>query len=244
MSENIENSQRSILERLIRHPARLRFLFIMLFVLLLLILGARILYEFQPWRAPGKIAQFLQSMGPLAPVIYIILLSIAVILPPIPDTVPIVVAGVGFGGPMGTVYTMVGVMLGTTVSFYLASRFGRRLLERFVSEKRVSRLDSYASRMGWGLLFWSRLVGLNSGLVSYAAGLTKMSLASFLSATVLGTLPQVLIISFSGQELLRHPVLFVLGMAGLGLLTKGARAIWKRVRRDGPAAEIVEERLM
>jgi uncharacterized membrane protein YdjX (TVP38/TMEM64 family) len=109
---------------------------------LLLILGARVIYEIQPWRDPGKVARFLQTLGGLGPVIYIILLSIAVIMPPIPDTVPIVVAGAGFGALMGTIYTMAGVMLGTTASFYLARRFGRLLLERWVSEKRVSRLDA------------------------------------------------------------------------------------------------------
>lgn len=244
MSELIKPRHKEALARILRYPGRLRLLFFLLFALLLLILGVRVIYEVQPWRDPGKVARFLQSMGPLAPLIYIILLSIAVILPPIPDTVPIVVAGVGFGGLMGTVYTMAGVMIGTTVSFYLARRFGRRLLERFVSEKRVSRLDAYASRMGWGLLFTSRLVGVNSGLVSYAAGLTNMSLASFLSATLLGTLPQVLIITFSGQALLRHPLLFMLGMAGLVLLTKGARTIWGRVKKGRPEEAMVEERLV
>jgi uncharacterized membrane protein YdjX (TVP38/TMEM64 family) len=180
-------------------------------------------------------------MGGLAPVIYIILLSIAVIMPPIPDTVPIVVAGAGFGSLMGATYTMAGVMLGTTVNFYLARRFGRHLLERWVSEKRVSRLDAYASRMGWGLLFTSRLVGINSGLVSYAAGLTNMSLVSFLLATLLGALPQVLIITFSGQALLPHPLLFIIGMAALAIVTKVSRAVWKHVKKGTPEEPVIEE---
>lgn len=244
MPEPIKHRYTKALVRIVQHPRRLRLLFFLLFALLLLILGARIVYEIQPWRDPGKVARFLQGMGGFAPIIYIILLSIAVIMPPIPDTVPIVVAGAGFGALMGTIYTMAGVMLGTTASFYLARRFGRRLLERFVSEKRVSRLDAYASRMGWGLLFTSRLIGINSGLVSYAAGLTNMSLAVFLSATLLGALPQVLIITLSGQALLRHPLLFVLGMAGLAIMTKVSRAVWRRLKKGKPEEQLVEEGLI
>lgn len=244
MSELIKQKHRGAVPLILRHPERLKLLFLLLFVLLLFILGARLIYEVQPWRHPGKIAAFLQSMGPAAPVIYIVMMVIAVVVPPVPDTVPMVVGGLGFGGLMGTVYTMAGVTLGTSLSFYMARRFGRRLLGRLVSEKRVSRLDAYASRMGWGVLFASRLVGVNSGLVSYAAGLTEMSFASFLSATLLGTLPPVLIITFSGNALLQHPLLFVLAMAGLGLLTKGASFIWRRVRKFGSEEKLIEGRLV
>ena len=198
-------------------------------VILLLVLGAWLLYQIKPWNNLPTIARYLEEVGFWGPILYIGLVSLAFILPPAPDLILVAVSGSIFGSVMGTLYSLSGALLGATGSFYLARWLGRPLLQRQVSGQRLVLVDDFVGRLGFGLLFATRLVpGFNFSLISLAAGLTQISIVGFLAATLLGTLPQFILMTIWGQSLRGNPVILLAGVLVITLVSFMAHAAWKR----------------
>lgn len=178
-----------------------------------LIFIASLIYKYQPWTNLSKIAGTLQEMGSLGVLLYILMVTPAFIVPMAPDLVLVAAAGLTFGPIFGSVYAMAGGLLGATANFYLARYFGRPALERYLGEKRIRQIDQYTAKMGWVLLFIFRLVpGFNFSLVSLAAGLTNISFWKFISATFLGALPIIIIVSALGESIPENPILILIGV--------------------------------
>lgn len=194
-------------------------------------------YHFQPWQYPIKVVGSLRSLGPFAPAMFILLLAVAVLVPPVPDLLIVAGAGITFGPLLGTAYVLTGELLGAVVSFWIARRFGRLAFRRLLGSRRFGQLSRRAANLGWPVLFTLRLLpGVNFSMLSYAAGLTKMSLVGFASATLLGSLPQVVAVTTSGHTLALGDPALLLGIAALMILS--ALAVqFRRSRQNRPAEE-------
>ncbi len=134
------------------------------------------------------IEEWLQAAGPFAPLVFIVLMAAAVVLP-VPTFPLDVLAGRAFGPVLGTLYAVVGAMLGAMVSFLLARWLGRDLIARFL-KGHINFCRQCSDKILTKVVFLARLVpAVSFDVVSYGAGLTKMSLAKFAVASFLGMLP-------------------------------------------------------
>ncbi len=108
---------------------------------------------------------------------------------PFPAEMLALANGMVYGLFWGTVITWSGAMLGATVAFAIARAAGRPLVERMVGAAQLASFDRRFERFGVPLLLLSRLLPVISfNLVNYAAGLTRISLWTFLWTTGLGIL--------------------------------------------------------
>lgn len=152
------------------------------------------------------IVAWIDGFGALGPIVYILILASTIIFTPLPSVVVDIAGGLAFGVLLGTVYTMIGGMLGATINFYVARRLGRHWVERRLGKKAMDQIDGLAERMGAKLIFLTRLIPLfNFDWVSYAAGLTRISFRSYFVASVLGMLLPVIGIVYVGDVKLSHP---------------------------------------
>lgn len=162
-----------------------------------------------------ELADWLRSFGPWAVIISIVVMIIQTIATPVPLFLVAGANGFIFGVVWGIVITLVGALLGATVAFYLA-----RLIARDYFSRRLARylphVDEMSKNSGAKVIFLARLVPiLPSSIVSYAAGLSKVSFFSFFLASVLGKLPEIIIYTILGHSLERAE----------GLITKVTLAI-------------------
>jgi uncharacterized membrane protein YdjX (TVP38/TMEM64 family) len=65
-----------------------------------------------------------RDVGPLAPVVFVLLRALQVVVGPIPGQLTAVAGGLLFGWP-GLLYSLVGVEIGSVVAFALSRRLGR-----------------------------------------------------------------------------------------------------------------------
>jgi uncharacterized membrane protein YdjX (TVP38/TMEM64 family) len=170
--------------------------------------------EFVASMDPERIEIFLGEAGHFAPGLFVSLMAISVVVSPIPSLPLDVAAGAFFGPFLGTLYAVTGALLGALLSFLIARFLGRGLVER-VLKGHISFCTQCSDKLLTRVVFVSRLIPFVSfDVVSYGAGLTKMSIRRFAVATGLGMIPLTLLFTYFGSVFRVGPIVTVpLGVA-------------------------------
>jgi uncharacterized membrane protein YdjX (TVP38/TMEM64 family) len=193
-----------------------------LLILILLILAYRHL------DASGLLQQLLdgqwlrartEASGAWGPLLIIGLMTLAIVLNPIPSAPIAMVSGALFGHTWGTLYVVIGAESGALIAFGIARLFGYDLLRRLFGEGVMLGWLGSQNTLTW-LVFVSRLLPFVSfDLVSYGAGLTPLKAWRFALATLAGLLPvSFLLAHFGGEMAERELGDAMVSMLFLGLL--------------------------
>jgi uncharacterized membrane protein YdjX (TVP38/TMEM64 family) len=150
---------------------------------------------------PNRLRILLEKAGFLAPLWYMIIMALAVIISPIPSVPLDAAAGAFFGPYLGTLYSALGALGGAIASFLIARFLGRKFIERFL-RGHINLCSGCSDKLLTKVVFLARLLPFISfDIVSYGAGLTKMSLRKFILATFLGMLPLTFVYNYFGAVL-------------------------------------------
>lgn len=136
---------------------------------------------------------FIQSYGPLAPVIYIILHQLTIVLAPL-NGFPFLIAGFFLFGPQVAFYSFVSSIIGYSINFWIAKKWGRPVVKKLAGEDSLTKIDKFAKEYGLGTLFILRmfLIGLGD-YVSYAYGLTPVRYSTYIAVSAAGMIPGYII---------------------------------------------------
>ncbi len=106
-----------------------------------------------------------------------------------------------FGVLPGLLFSVIGAVIGTTISFYLAKLLGSEAVHIFFGEERLNDYrDKLNSGRGLLLAFLIYLIpGIPKDLVSYAAGISEIRFRPFLLVATVGRLPGMLGSLFLGH---------------------------------------------
>ena len=192
---------------------RLKLVWVKVSLLLLLV----IVMSFLAWRGglagwmdPRKLTDFLSGQGLLAPLIYMAMMIGAVVIAPLPTFPLNMAAGAVFGAFWGTVYSVLGAELGALIVFLIARGLGREAIVR-IFKRDITFCDLCTERHLASIIFMTRLIPLFSfDLVSFGAGLTRISVQSFALATLLGMIPPTFVSNYFGSGIFsgsRHTLL-------------------------------------
>lgn len=142
-----------------------------------------------------------ESLGLLGPISVIVLMSVAIVLNPIPSAPIALASGAAFGHLWGTVYVAIGAEAGALIAFGIARLVGYDVLHRWLGRHvSLGVLESQNALMA--AVFLSRLLPFISfDIVSYAAGLTPLKLWRFAVATLAGIIPASFLLAHFGGEL-------------------------------------------
>jgi uncharacterized membrane protein YdjX (TVP38/TMEM64 family) len=114
---------------------------------------------------------------------------------------------------------LIGAEIGAIIAFLIARRIGRPRLAARLSPSTMQQIDDMSERMGVRAIILMRLLPLfNFDWVSYAAGLTSISLMKFAMATLIGMTPTVIAITAVGSNATTNPRVSVAIFSGLLLL--------------------------
>jgi membrane protein DedA with SNARE-associated domain len=138
----------------------------------------------------------------------------------------------------------VGCVLGSLVAYWVGSRGGRPLIEKYgkyvlVSPHDLDLADRWFAKYGEIIIFVSRLLPAVRTFIAFPAGVARMNLKRFVIYTFAGSLPWCLGLAYIGQKLGEkwnedetlktwfHRFDFVIGIVGVLL---AAWWIWRHVR--------------
>lgn len=145
--------------------------------------------------------QFIMGLGAAGPLAVIGLMTLAILVSPIPSAPIALAAGALYGHTWGTAYIVLGAELGALAAFGVGRLLGHDALHRWFGDRLPkTRLRTQGALMA--MVFASRLLPFVSfDVVSYAAGLTKLSLWRFALATLAGILPASFLLAHFGGEM-------------------------------------------
>ncbi len=118
---------------------------------------------------------------------------------PFPSEVVMVPAGyLAYKGDMNLfliiISGLIGSITGAWFNYFLASKFGRKFLEKFIKKEKLDKLDKFFATHGHISTFSGRLIPGVRQYISFPAGLAKMNGFIFSFFTGLGSLIWILVL--------------------------------------------------
>jgi len=174
------------------------------------------------YQDPHQLKKVISSFGPYAPLAYILLQIIQVVVAPIPGGAIEFLGGYLFGASAGMLYSMIGLILGSWLAFSLARIFEKIAVEKFVSVETRKKFDYLVEHEGVILSFILFLLpGFPKDALCYILGLTPMHLGIFLIISTLGRIPGTLMATLQGAKAFEHQYkvfLLLLGISAFVIL--------------------------
>lgn len=181
-----------------------------------------------------QLQSYVLEAGIWGPVIYILSLITAIVASPIPASPLAVFAGITFGWMKAMLLTIIGATLGAAIAFYIARKLGRPLVEKIFSPEKLKKVEKLMPEKSLIIaIFLLRIQPLPLfDIVSYAAGLTKVSAKNFIIATILGLIPSSFVLSFFGELANKSFYIGISAMALLALAVIIAKLHFKKKKQE------------
>ena len=141
------------------------------------------------------------SYGPMAPLLYIVLQILQVILAPIPGEASGFLGGYLFGGFGAFIYSTIGLSIGSGLAFGIARLMGDNFRRRFHQSRVYQRFNKLLYKNAFVVPFILFLFpGFPKDSLSYILGLSLMPWRVFLFIAVVGRMPGTLLLSYQGAQ--------------------------------------------
>ncbi len=192
-----------------------------------------------------KIQAFLQTFGPYAPLVFILLQALQVMIAPIPGELTGFVGGYLFGTGLGFFYSTLGLTLGSALAFGMGRWLGLPVVRRLISKQVYRKFDFLARTGGELATFLCFLIpGFPKDFLCFLLGVSPLPFGTFLAITIFGRMPGTWLLSVQGANVRSARYLeFVViltataGLAFLAYMVRGRISRWIREHHGGKASQ-------
>ncbi len=157
-------------------------------------------YHLGIFSSSNTFSVYIISLGIVAPIVFILVQAIQVIIPILPGAIGCVAGVFAFGPIWGLIYSYIGISMGSIFAFLISKRYGLPVVRKFVNRKK---LDRYMDWLDKGNKF-ERLFAIAilfpvapDDLLCFLAGLTKMKLKKFFAIVLLCKPPSIALYSLT-----------------------------------------------
>ncbi len=152
------------------------------------------------FQSKEQLRNYVQSWGAQAPLAFILMQILQVVIAPVPGEFTGAVGGFIFGTGPTVVYSTVGLTLGSMLAFLAARIMGLPLVKLAVSQESLEKFHFLTERRGALLaLVLFTIPGFPKDILSYILGLSPMGFPSFVLVCALGRIPGTVMLSFTGS---------------------------------------------
>jgi uncharacterized membrane protein YdjX (TVP38/TMEM64 family) len=193
-------------------------------------------------RSPAEVRDTVDSAGAIAPLVFVVL-TVGLTCAFFPFPLIAAASGLLLGVAEGTALSIVGGTLGAVAAFLLA-RAGAAGAVQELAGPRLAGLQDAVSRRGFVAVLYARIVpGVPRDVANYVFGLTRVTLAEFAGATLVGIAPRAYAYAYtalggslgdldSTESIVAVTLLAAMGVLGLVLVR---RDLGSRRRRGDPS---------
>ena len=200
------------------------FLFLLLSAVVCVFAGKPLIQFVQE---PERFRAWVTEQSVLAPIAFLGMLILQIVVAVIPGEPLEIAAGYAFGAVEGTLLCMFGAFLGRVAVFLLVRRFGTRAVEVFFPLEKLNALSVLQNkrRLTLWVFFLFFLPGTPKDVLCYLVGLTNLPLRSWLLISAIAPVPSIVTSTIGGDALGMGNYSFALlvfvvtfAVSGLGLL--------------------------
>jgi uncharacterized membrane protein YdjX (TVP38/TMEM64 family) len=181
---------------------------------------------------------WVESAGPWAPLAVVLAKATTIVVAPLSGGPVYLVAGALFGTWRAVLYLFLGDVLGGSIAFFIARRFGRKLVERILKSQNAEFLDRALELMGTVKGFFVARICFIAlpEAVAYGAGLTKLGFLPFVTIYGLLALPSIVPLAFAGDAALGEHggSIATLGIVGGSVAAAAGVAIFMKLAGKSP----------
>lgn len=166
-----------------------------------------------------QVEQFIAAFGKGAPIAFMALQVLQVVLAPVPGEVTGFIGGYLFGTVKGFVYSSLALAVGSWINFAIGRYVGSRYVRRWIPVDKLARFDHLLKRQGIIILLILFIFpGFPKDYLCLFLGITAVPLKAFLLIASIGRMPGTLMLSIQGEFLFEKNYAlfaFVLGVTVL-----------------------------
>lgn len=145
---------------------------------------------------------YVESWGKLAPLAFMMIQVLQVLVAPIPGEFTGAVGGFIFGVWPNVIYSTIGLTIGSMLAFMASRIIGMPLVKCFVSDEHLEKFHFMTERRGAIMAFvLFAIPGVPKDILSYILGLSPMGAFTFFWVTALGRIPGTIMLSLSGSAI-------------------------------------------
>lgn len=173
--------------------------------------------------------QWLIDLGPVAPLAYIGIYTLQVVVGPVPGLPIGAAAGFVFGLVPAVVYGLVGLSLGIGIAMVAGRTWGLRLLGRIAGPETIAKWEQMRlinSPLTWLLIF----LGPSPDLILFVAGMSRIPLPRLLLVGLVGRSPAMFGATFLGAGVLDAGPWLLVGATIVGTLICFGGALLRRAQ--------------
>lgn len=181
--------------------------------IILTIVGSYVVMQSTYFKPGGGFNHLLLQLGLFAPIIFILLQISQTIYPIIPFGLTNVIGNLVFGTWFGFLYNCIGMLIGSSINFYLGRKYGAGFAKAFVSDEQF---DRYIGKMNHKQAFKNLLtIGFIApvfpdDLFCIIAGMSKLTFKEFFTLVVLYRPISLFVFTYAWAEIIR----FLSGLLG------------------------------
>jgi uncharacterized membrane protein YdjX (TVP38/TMEM64 family) len=191
------------------------------------------------FRGKEQLRSYIESWGAWAPVVFIVIQALQVVIAPIPGELTGAVGGFIFGTVPGLLYSTIGLTVGSVLAFLAARIIGLPLVKLAVTQATLEKFHFLTEKRG---TFFAALLfvipGFPKDILCYILGLSPMGLVTFTLVCALGRIPGTVMLSYCGcavydENWTTLVVVSIICLASIAFLflMNGRIELWLRSKR-------------
>lgn len=179
--------------------------------------------------SPDEFSRTIKSYGYKSVPIFIMFQVLQVVIAAIPGEVVQIAGGYIFGTFQGTLYLMIGAIIGTIAVFYATRLLGYPLVRVFVSEGKLEKFNFMInSNRTEIIMFVLYLIpGIPKDILTYIAGLTPIKPLRFIITATVARFPALFASAYIGANLYEKDYLSVILLSSAAILLFMAGLLFK-----------------
>lgn len=153
---------------------------------------------------PARLKNLITDFKTYHILMFILVQMIQVIIFIIPGELVEIAAGYLFGTMLGSIYSIIGIALGSAASFFIARLLGYEFVRWVVPEQMFNKWDVFINedKRGGTVLFLLYFIpGTPKDALAYFAGLTPLSYIKFVLISMFARLPAIVFSAYIGANI-------------------------------------------
>lgn len=139
----------------------------------------------------ARIEAWVSQFGLWGPLVIIVAFVLQMFFFIIPNILLIIICILSYGPVWGALLAFVGIVLASTVGFFIGNKLSPVIVYKLISEKTEKKLHEFLKSYGMKAIIALRLSSFSNDGLSLVAGLLDMTYRRFILATIIGITPLI-----------------------------------------------------